>query len=154
MKTHDQFIADLQSSRQIVNDLALAAQEQGFEMLIKPSSTAPDKASRMQHVDKGDAVLIGHVELKHRPDLSFTCRADYPYPTVMVDERYKVTDPVLQYIIVNGPRTHAAVVYGWTRKHWVIESKYDRKAGRQAEFWCCPPQLVRFCAVEDLWWTA
>ena len=158
MKTHDQFVTDLNRSRQSLNNLALAASEAGFSLLIKPSSTAPDRESRNAHRDKGDAVIVAPIEHKHRVDLEFTCRKDYKFDTVIVDEQYKIDekgpkDRPLMYVILNSDETHAAVVYGWTRKHWRVENLPDGKAGRRGNFYTCRKDVVRFCPVDRIFWS-
>ena len=79
---------------------------------------------------------------------------DYPYDTVIVDEVYKEDAKadwcVFCYVIENAERTHAAVVYGWTRKAWGVERRRDPIQGRDCDFYTVPKGMVRFCAVDEV----
>jgi len=91
---------------------------------------------------------------KVRLNLHFTCRDDYPYDTVIVDEVYKEDakedSHVLCYVIENAGRTHAAVVYGFTRKYWGVERRRDPIQGRDCDFYTVPKINVRFCLVDEV----
>ena len=117
MKDDQQFIRDLSTSRIAVNEFASRLRDKGWQIWLPPESVRPDATVRREYGDTGDIMVQGRVEHKVRTNLHFTCRDDYPYDTVIVDEVYKedskADDPVLAYIIENASRTHAAVVYGW-----------------------------------------
>jgi hypothetical protein len=153
MKSDQQFLCDLSASRRAVNDFADKLRQTGMQVWLPPQRTRPDATVREQYADNGDLMVQGRVEHKVRTNLHFTSREDYPYPTVIVDEAYKVDakadTPVLAYIIENASRTVAAVVYGWTRKHWQVEEVYDPKQGRKCRNYTVPKQHVRFCEPQE-----
>lgn len=77
-----------------------------------------------------------HVEVKQRlrRDMNFTCAADYPMDTIMVDNCHKVDrrDPAYHYFIFNRDMTHAVVVLGSTRPLWTRIDFNNRKRMRHA----------------------
>ncbi len=154
MKDSERFLSDLSSSRIAVNQFADLARRKGFSAWLPPDRTRPDASVRAEYADAGDMMLQGRVEHKVRTNLRFTCRDDYPYQTVIVDEAYKEDakseDPVLMYVIENADRTHAAVVYGWTRSRWKIESRHDPIQGRVCDFYTLDKSLVRFCHIDEV----
>jgi hypothetical protein len=153
MKSDSEFIGDLNASRRAVNEFANKLREQGVHAWLPPERTRPDASVRSQYADAGDLMVQGRVEHKVRGNLHFTCKEDYPYQTVFIDEAYKVDakaeTPVLAYVIENATRTVAAVVYGWTREHWVIEEVFDRKQNRTCRNYAAPLRYVRFCPPQE-----
>ena len=154
VKDSDRFLNDLRSSRVAVNEFVARVRSKGFFAWLPPERTRPDPADRKSYADSGDLMLQGRVEHKVRTNLRFTSRDDYPYQTVIVDEVYKeqakASDPVLLYVIENSDRTHAAVVYGWTRPRWQVESRPDPIQGRVCDFYTVDKSLVRFCPVDEV----
>lgn len=153
MKSDENFLNDLESSRRAVNEFAEKLRQKGFEVWLPPQRTRPDAAQREEYADAGDMMVPVRVEHKVR-NLHFHSREDYPYPTVIVDEAYKVeskeSDPVFLYVIENAERTAAAVVYGWTRRHWQIEEVYDAKQNRKCRNYTVPVKYVRFCDPQEV----
>ena len=154
MKDDSSFLRDLSSSRLAVNEFAARFREKGVTIWLPPERTRPDASVRSQYADHGDLMIQGRVEHKVRTNLQFTKREDYPYATVIVDEAYKedekACDPPLMYVIENKTRTHAAIVYGWTRKFWSLERKFDPIQGRECVFYTVCKQNVRFCPVDEV----
>jgi hypothetical protein len=153
MKDSAEFLRDLEKSRRDVEFFASRQRDRGVSIAVAEAATRPDASVRMQYADRGDMVVSMRVEHKVRA-LDFTCREDFPYDTVIIDEAYKVrekdSDPVLMYVIENRSLTHAAVVYGFTRKDWQIETIYDRRQGRECENYVVHKSLVRFCPTEQV----
>lgn len=145
------FLEDLAKSRRAVNEFAGLLRSQGITAWLPPEQTRPNAADRRAYSDTGDLVLQIRVEHKCRPDLSFTCREDYPYQTVFIDEVYNFDQkaaygPPLAYVIENADRTHVAVVYyAITRPHWKIERHFDSKQQRQCDYYVVDKSRVRFC---------
>jgi len=151
MKDDRQFLGDLAKSRQAVNEFAGLLRSHGVPAWLPPEQTRPDAATRRAYSDAGDVMVQIRLEHKWRHDLSFTCRDDYPYQTVFIDEVYNfdqkaVYGPPLGYVIENAERTHAAFVYyAITRPHWRIESHFDSKQRRQCDYYVVDKSRVRFC---------
>ena len=149
MKSDGEFIRDLGSSRVAVNDFADRLRQLGLQAWLPPERIRPVTEVRKDYADEGDIMVQGRVEHKVRTNLHFTCRDDYPYQTVIVDEVYKEdcksADRVLAYVIENKFRTHAAVVYGWTRDKWQVERKADPIQKRECDFYTIDKRWVRFC---------
>ena len=153
MKDSSSFLRDLSTSRMAVNEFAQRLREKGLQIWLPPESVRPDASVRRAFADDGDLMVQGRVEHKVRTNLHFTCRDDYPYATVIVDEVYKedakADDRVLAYVIENAARTNAAVVYGWTRDKWQIERRHDPIQGRECDFYTIDKAFVRFCSPAD-----
>lgn len=149
MKDNNQFIRDLGASRMAVNDFAERLRRDGIQAWLPPERTRPDANLRHDYADSGDIMVQGRVEHKVRSNLHFTCKDDYPYQTVIVDEVYKedakAAEPVLAYVIENAKRTHAAIVYGWTRPKWQVETRNDSIQKRACDFYTIDKRWVRFC---------
>jgi hypothetical protein len=150
--TPDQFDAALLASRQRTNDLAVAWLRQGVQVWLPPLMVAGKHGTREQCVDAGDMSVVMRVEHKVR-SLTWSSRDDYPYPDVMLEEQYKIDNkpsPFLCYVIESGDGKCAAVVYGWTRPHWVYRSTFDRRSGRGGQWAFCPKKWVRFCHPKEV----
>jgi hypothetical protein len=154
MKDDNSFIRDLGESRYAVNEFAAKARARGVQVWLPPEVVRPDASVRHQYADDGDLMIQARIEHKVRTNLSWTCRNDYRYPTVIVDEVYKedakADRPVLMYVIEDQKRQHAAVVYGWTRDKWCIEEMHDPIQKRTCRFYTVDKSLVRFCGIEEV----
>ena len=152
MINDEDFIARLLESREQFNRFALKQAEVGVEILTPPLKISPTHEDRYKHIDKADGLALIWVEHKVR-NLEFTCRDDYPFKTVIVDEAYKIDGkqhPACIYVIQNRSLTHAAVVYGWTKCHWHVEEIFDRSAGRGGSYYTAGVDMVRFCKTEEV----
>lgn len=155
MKSSTAFLRDLSASRRRVNDFASMHAGRGVSIWMPPEETRPTEEDRFEYSDSGDLMVMLRVEHKVR-GFSFTCRDDFPYPTVIVDEVYKEDKkasedgPLGMCIIESSDNACAAVVYGWTVPKWRVESKWDAAQGRQCEFYTVAKTLVRFCRPEDV----
>ena len=147
----DEFVDRLLISRDQFNKFALIQKQVGINILTPPLSISETKRDRYDHVDAGDG--LAHLWLEHKVrNFEFTCREDYPYQTVIVDEAYKIAakpHPAAIYVIQNRSMTHAAIVYGWTKCNWKQEEFFDRTAMRGGKFYTVPKEMVRFCLAEE-----
>jgi len=103
-----------------------------------------------EYGDSGDLEIMQRVEVKHRPRLTFTCKEDFPFRTLIVDvcHAYDRARPKpYAYIILNREMTVAFVVYCSTFKHWVRVRKLDTAKHREREFYEVPLDFVRVEAV-------
>ena len=144
---------DIETSRLKVNTWAERMRSRGVQVWLPPERIRPTAAQRADYADDGDLMVQGRIEHKVR-DLMFTCREDYPYPTVIVDEcrieDAKAGDPVIAYVIENRDSTCAAVVYGWTKPSWQRMSRWDSHRNRQREFYVIEKRMVRFCPPDEV----
>lgn len=148
MKTDAQFVDSLMQSASCVSAVAAWMLRNNCDVLIRPTVVRPDFDSRNEYADGGDIEIRQRVEVKQR-SIDFTSADDYPYPTVIVDEKYKV-DRIARgklwgYLIVNKSGTHVCCIKPDSKSAWVVESKYDKKDGQQREFYVCPKRLCLFC---------
>ena len=154
MKDDRQFIADLGRSRGAVNGFALMCREKGVNAWLPPDRVRPSADCRMDYSDVGDLMIQGRVEHKVRTNLTWTCREDYPFNTVIIDEKYKedkkASDPPLMYVIEDMTRKYAAVIYGWTRSEWIVETIFDKNQNRECHNYTVPKDRVRFCKVSEV----
>lgn len=147
MKSDAEFLHALQGSQAHVSAVAGWLATKNFDVLIRPTTVRPDFDSRNDYADCGDIELRQRVEVKQR-DLDFTCVQDFPYPTVIVDEKFKVDripKPHLWgYLIMNRALTHLCCIRSGTRPQWTVENKYDHKDGQTREFYVCRKELCAF----------
>lgn len=120
--------------------------------------------------DDGDlraSVVLG---IKRRK-ISFTCREDYPFKTVFIDEEYKMIPDYMNkdsyyalstdhkrsrlrwfhsYWIGSQDMSHVALILPATKRHWVLEPVYSKRDVRWATNWACPKEKVLFGRAEDI----
>ena len=150
MMPDDQFIESLHQSKEFVQKAAEWLAGQGFEIFVRPTVVRPDWDSRHEFADNGDLEIRMRIEVKHR-DLDFTCREDYPFDTVIVDEVFKVDripkNHLYGYVILNQACTHAGLIGGKTRPTWTTFEKYDNRISENRSFYVCPKEKVNFCRI-------
>lgn len=146
-----QFRDALHKARDRTNALALAWMRRGARVFLPPLAVAGVDGTRGECVDTGDVFVTLRVEHKVR-GISWTGREDYPYPDVLIDETYKLAkdETLLAYVIESADGKSAAVVYPWTKPHWVARNTFDKRAGRGGSFTFCPKKFVRFCKPDEV----
>lgn len=155
MKDSVDFLRDLAASRLRVNQFAVVQKLLGFSIWMPPETTRPTEAERFNYSDDGDLMIAMRVEHKSRT-FNFTSREDFPYPTLIVDEKYKEDKktaekgPLGVCIVESGDAGCVAVVYGWTRSRWRVEKIWDKKQKRECEFYTVDLKIVRFCKPDDV----
>ena len=143
------FLARLRDSKQYAT-LAAHILSKWYPVTIRPTYERPDVLQRAEYADQGDLEIIQIVEVKHRPELHFTCRADFPYPTIIVDQASsydKKKQKPYMYMILNADCTHYAIVRGDTKKHWTEGETVNKFNGMKVLYYYCPVQLVNFFEV-------
>lgn len=155
MKASEDFLRDLAASRHRVNRFAAMQKSLGFEIWMPPETTRPTEAERFNYSDDGDLMLSMRIEHKSR-SFNFTSRDDFPYPTLIVDEKYKEDrknaekGPLGVCIVESDDASCVAVVYGWTRSKWKVEKIWDKKQKRECDFYTVELKIVRFCRPDDV----
>ena len=150
MKTDSEFLSALDMSNKSVLLIASWMASENCDVVIKPVVARPSFDSRNEFADGGDIEIRQRVEVKHR-FLAFTNADDYPYETVIVDERYKIDRipkaRLYGYVIVNRDCSHACFVMPQTISHWQIEQMFDKKDRQYREFYVCPKELCSFAKI-------
>lgn len=154
MKHRSQFVANLTRSRSAVNKFAAMLRRHGVFVWMPPEEVCPNAETRHEYADDGDLMVQLRVEHKVRTNIAFTCREDYPYDTVIVDEKYKEDAKQNRrpfvYVIENRDGTCAAVVHWSTRPFWTVETRQDPNEDRPCEFYVVHKSRVRFCKPEEV----
>ena len=150
MKTDQEFLNALIESQSHVAAVASWMARQNFNVMISPAICRPDFKDRFEFIDQGDIIVSSRIEVKKR-SIDFTCRDDYPFPTVIVDEKFKVDripPPQLNgYVILNNRGTHACLISVKTRKHWRPIIRRDSKDKQRRTFYECPKGRCAFHAI-------
>jgi hypothetical protein len=154
VKPDADFLADFLKSTRAVDRFAAAIRRANVSVWLPPTEIRPDVASRMEYADGGDLMLQLRAEHKVR-NLAFTGRADFPFPTLIIDEKYKVDakakqSPLFAYFIESRDGQCVACVYGHTKPRWLIQDTYDKKQGRTCTNYVVPIEYVRFCKPEEI----
>lgn len=150
------FTKKLLKSREDNNRFALRYENTGVQLSMPPLKIV-GHANWREGVDGGDFILNAIVEHKVRPDLCFTDCESYEYKTVYIDEVYKWNDKrdnnrtPLFYVVENCDRTHAVVIPGYTREHWVVERFPCH--GRMCDVYAIDKRRVRFCPSDQVFLT-
>lgn len=152
-KTHSQFAAALHDSHDIVWAVAEFLTEKGNTVKILPGTLAPSKEENKDHVDLGDIEIIRRIEVKRRPGIDFDSVASFPYPTVIVDEEYKINKfhpkTLYGYAVVNKSKTGMLWIPASTRKRWTSEVKPDDSEDRECTFVVCPKELTIYVPLKE-----
>jgi len=147
VKTDSEFLSALFDSQTAVTSVASYLQRHGAQISVPEIVARPNFAQRFDYQDQGDIQLNQRIEVKQKL-IDFTCAADYPYPTIMVDAAYKVDampwGHLHSYFVVNKSCTHAAYLHGSTRPQWRTEEVYDRKERERRTYYVAPIDLARF----------
>ena len=108
--------------------------------------------------DQGDLHCKMILEVKQRK-LVFPKRKNgdiewYPYPTIFVDEEYKLPDEkkrrLFGYAIVNHDCSYLAFIHASTRKHWIEgDARYDEIEKRPVKNYECPRELAQYIPIVD-----
>ncbi len=141
------FLNRLRESQQFTTLAAHILSGMGYPVTIRPVFERPDVMKRAEYADNGDLEIIQTVEVKHRQELDFTCREDYPYPTIIVDmaSSYDKKRPKpLMYIIFNSQATHYALVMCRTVRQWRRVRRRSGLNGVTSDYYECPINLVEF----------
>jgi hypothetical protein len=105
----------------------------------------------MQFMDSGDLCVQAIIQVKRRK-LHFTSAEDYPYPTVYLDEDYKVKRVIskcLGWAVVNASMTHLAFIKSSSFHLWTTEIRYDKHARRECTTRACPKELAGFFPIAE-----
>jgi hypothetical protein len=147
VKADAAFLADFAESRRTVMQVGQWMADLGYDVHMPVAALRPAAETRAHYADDGDLVIQKVVEVKHR-GIDFTSAADYPYPSVFVNERYKLTRERLAkvwgYVVVNRAETHVAVVLTTTYDKWLDIDAYDKNQDRMCTFAACPVGHVKF----------
>lgn len=149
--TDPTFVDDLRDSQIAVDVVARHLSGLGYPVHVNPVQVRPDPSVRAEYADKGDLVISQVIEVKHRKELSFTGKADFPYPSIIVDVCHtfdRARPKPYAYVILNKPMTVAFVIRSATRARWFKTEKFDRHANRTRSFYECPIEHVEIMRIE------
>lgn len=141
-----------------------------------PYVEQPPKFSKVVHgrvvgfTDQGDITAQTLISCKRRR-VEFTGQQDYPYPTVFVDEEYKLIPdhiphdvyyamPLTEklaslkwfhsYWIGSADMRHVALIIPASKPYWTLEERFSPQDNRNTMTWACPKGKAIFGSVEDL----
>lgn len=137
---HDpDFEQDLEKSKEAQERAIRWLNFEGYTVIAPPVQCRPDIKKRAAFSDKGDLFILKGCEIKRR-SLEFTCREDFPYPTIFIDIANnfdKKTPKPETYLIFCQDMSHAVFVdVRATRDQWTKTTKWDR--GRNRTLYECP----------------
>jgi hypothetical protein len=150
--TDPTFVDDLKESQRGVAIVAQWFRARGYEVTVPETHIRPNPDVRMDYSDSGDLFVKQRIEVKHRK-VDFTCAADFPYPTILVDVAHswdRGNPKAFAYFSLNKAGTHAALILCRdTLEHWIKTEKYDPHAGRKGWYYECPVEHVQFIKLAD-----
>lgn len=148
MLSESKFKERLEGSKADVQKVGEWLKGKGFDVLVRPTICAPNKEERYDYADDGDIEIRFRVEVKKRHNVQFTCKEDYPYPTIFLDETYKVDGwgpgTLYAYIVLSKDAKHAALVPRNTRMQWVKRETWDTVSQRSQQVYEVPKDLAHF----------
>lgn len=155
---HEDFVKALQESRDATFKVGQWLHSLGYDVRI-PAFYIPKDRTDSGVSDHGDIFIIKdgrpekRMEVKHRPNLTFTCKEDWPFKdgifiaNVDVIERGK--NNLGAFITVNGPMTHICIIRPETRRYWSqidVWCSNTRKVERKFQ---CPIEHVQFRSISE-----
>jgi hypothetical protein len=147
------FLQAFRSSQRAVEKFAATLRKKNVPVWLPPTQMTPDVESRMDYADVGDMMIQLRAEHKVR-GIKFSSRADFPYPTLIIDEKYKVdskaSTPLFAYFIESSDGQCVACVYGHTQHRWKVDEVFDKAQGRKCVNYVVPIEFVRFCKPEEI----
>jgi hypothetical protein len=152
MTGYDDFVYELQKSRKAVFRVAEWLHRNGKAIRIDPIKVMPRGGNVEEWVDDCDLYADDQkIEVKCK-NVSFTCKEDFPWDTVIVSNSQTVDRNwglITAYIIVNKEMTHAMIIPTTTKDTWwkgVLKPK--NKAGEQ-EFYFCKTETGIFRKITE-----
>ena len=131
---HSTFTSYLQGSGKAVAKTAEMLLSKGSAVVIPPTQITPSREQRNDYVDEGDLLIQQRVEVKQRKDIAFTCRNDFPFHTIIIDEVHKFDrawPKPIYYVIWNKDLTHFAIAMCKHAEKWVkmyrVDSRQDKR---------------------------
>ena len=144
VKPQAEFRQNLKKSQEYVAVVNNWLRGYGFNSNILPYTVCKDVSERWEHTDSGDIEIRQRVEVKHRPKMDFKSLDDLPYPSIIIDEAYKIDkhniNTLYAYFIVNSSKTRAMVILPRTKKHWFKKKWTDVAEKIEREFYFCPKE--------------
>lgn len=137
---------------------------------FNPGISKPPKPEEWAE-DDGDIRADVEIICKRRLKLDFTCREDFPFQTVYVNEQYKMRPahmskdeycslPMEEKLrlmkwfhscwVSSADMTHIALVLPSTKRHWGLENVWSPEDNRYALTFSCPKDKVLFGRFEDM----
>jgi len=145
-KDDPDFVEDLKKSETPVLFAAQLLRHKGVEVSLSPFEVRPDVSERYEYQDEADLFARRPIEVKKR-DLDFSCEDDYPYPSIYIDEKYKLNEEAWFYMILNESLTHFILAETRLSKRWGESAK--RHKGTELTFVTAPYSCVSFHTVPD-----
>jgi hypothetical protein len=137
----------LNKSKEYVSQTANWLLEKGYPVTINPTFFRPHISERNEYSDHGDLTVQFNVEVKHRPDMFFTKKEDFPYNSIIVDDAVcydKMRTKPYAYFIWNAEGTVSILVdVRKTERHWIKLVKFDRFKKIDRTFYECP---IKYCS--------
>lgn len=153
VKPSADFVKDFCSSQRAVEKFAATLRNKNVSVWLPPTQMRPDVESRMDYADGGDMMIQLRAEHKVR-NIQFTGKSDFPFPTLIIDEKYKVdakaSAPLFAYFIESSDGQCVACVYGHSKHRWQVDEVFDKAQGRKCVNYVVPIEFVRFCKPEDI----
>lgn len=145
------FIADLRASKQAVSVAAEWLASLGYPVIVRPTFERPSAEQMREFADNGDLEIVQRVEVKRRISMTFSCKEDFPYETVIVDACHcfdRAHPKPYAYIILNRDMNAGLVIdVRHTLKEWRRVTKRDRHKNRDREFYECPVSAASFVSL-------
>jgi hypothetical protein len=119
----------------------------GVDVTIHGMRFAGRKDDKIDFVDPGDIKTArGWIDVKHRMNLDFTCREDYPFKTIYCGQWRPHDEGEIPYrtIVCNKPLTHFALIKRSSRPLWLREDVPNSREGCVRPSWACPIELAEF----------
>ena len=147
MKEDHKFKQDFNASQEAVLKVAGYLQKIGREIMLPAIKFRPSNKERNNYRDQGDLKVLKTHQVKRR-GLEFDSLESYPYPTVIVDEEYKINlqyqNPPQGYWVLNKNMSGAIFVSWDTKGEWIVEEKRDGEQKRECRFMVCPKEYCRY----------
>lgn len=170
MKTDRDFYNDYNFGMEWHQKVHSALHGRNPDIWIPKPHTTLIEGKVLGFADDGDIAATCLIQPKRRK-IDFTCQRDYPYPTIFIDEEYKLKSDHISdadyfalpekerlahlkwfhsYWISNRDMTHCALVIPASKRYWTLDRHWSKPDRRWVTSWAVPKGKAVFGTVENL----
>ena len=149
------FKAAVAASMKAVLAFEVYLKRKGYETIAPKVKIRPNIGERAEYSDKEDLFARKpgeerwrRFEIKGRT-LQFTCRDDFPFPTIIADHATKQFERPDWYVNISKDLKYAAVMDGRQRDQWKIADIRDttKRTAASNPSYLCPKEMAKFVRI-------
>lgn len=144
MKSNAAFIAAYKRGHEVCKVVVAWLHSNGVEAVLLKQELRPDVKDRWDYVDEGDITIHKEKWQVKGRNLTFHSVESFPFPTVYLNEEYKLKTDDRGYIIVNNDLTGLIYTTNVTKPVWTTKVEWSKDDKRYCTSVLCPRELFRY----------